>query len=333
VTALLVSHRLNTVHGGRIVDAAARGGFAAELIALPPDPAARLPDADCGRIEAAFFSGDVYPDYSRQFFTAARKAPRLKWLHVFNTGVDHPIYAEMLGRGVRLTTSSGSTAGPIAQTAICGLLMLARHFPRWWAAQGRRAWDPMTGAGRPRDLEGQTAVILGLGKIGTEIARLARALGLTVIGVRRSPRRAGDPVDELHPPAALPSLLPRADWLIIACPLTPQTRGLVDARLIAALPRGARIINVARGEIVAEAALIEALRSGHLLGAYLDVFETEPLPPQSPLWELPNVLVTPHNSAAAAGNDERVLAIFLDNLGRWQRGAPLLNEVVAEKSG
>jgi phosphoglycerate dehydrogenase-like enzyme len=328
VTALLVSHRLNAAHGARIAEAAARSGPRAELIVLPPDPAARLADADCGRIEAAFFSGDVFPEYSRQFFAAARKAQRLKWLHVFNVGVDHPIYSEMLARGVRLTTSAGSTAGPIAQTAIMGLLALARGFPRWLHAQRNRQWSPERKT-PPRDLRGQTVIVLGLGTIGTEIARLARVLGLKVIGVRRGPRRAEDPVDELHPPAALPDLLPRCDWLVIACPLTPETRGLVDARLIAALPRGARIINVARGEIVAEQALIDALRSGHLGGACLDVFEAEPLPPDSPLWNLPNVLVTPHNSAAAAGNDERVLAIFLDNLGRWQRGEPLVNEVAA----
>jgi D-2-hydroxyacid dehydrogenase (NADP+) len=326
VTALLVSHQLHAAHGARIAKAAARTGFRAELIALPPDPAARLSDAECGRIEAAFFSGDVFPDHSRQFFSAARKAPRLKWLHVFNAGVDHPIYTEMLKRGVRLTTSSGATAGPIAQTAIMGLLALARGFPRWLVAQRSRQWNPER-KNPPRDLRGQTAIVLGLGNIGTEIARLARVLGLKVIGVRRGPRRAEDPVDELHPPAALPGLLPRCDWLVIACPLTPETRGFVDARMIAALPRGARIINVARGEIVVEQALIAALESGHLAGAYLDVFETEPLPPDSPLWNLPNVLITPHDSAAAAGNDERVLAIFLDNLGRWQRGDPLLNEV------
>ena len=325
MTTLLVSHRLNAAHGARIAEAAARGGFGAELIALPPDPAARLSDADCGRIEAAFFSSDVYPEYSRQFFSATRKAPRLRWLHVFNAGVDHPIYAEMLERGVRLTTSSGSTAVPIAQTAIMGLLALARGFPRWIHAQRKHQWSPER-KNPPRDLHGQTALILGLGSIGSEIARLARALGLTVIGVRRGPRRAEDPVDELYPPAALPTLLPRCDWLVIACPLTPQTRGLVDASVIAALPKGARIINIARGEIVAEQALIAALQSGHLAGAYLDVFETEPLPPESPLWELPNVLVTPHDSAAAAGNDERVLAIFIDNLGRWLRGESLVNE-------
>ena len=326
MTALLVSHQLHAAHGARIAEVAARGGFQTELIALPPDPAARLADADCARIEAAFFSGDVFPEFSRQFFSAARKAPRLKWLHVFNVGVDHPIYAEMLERGVRLTTSSGSTAAPIAQTAIMGLLALARGFPRWLHAQRRHEWSPERKT-PPKDLRGQTAIVLGLGRIGAEIARLARVLGLRVIGVRRSPLRPGDPVDELHPPEALPTLLPRCDWLVIACPLTPETRGSIDARVIAALPRSARIINVARGEIVSEQALISALQSGHLAGAYLDVFETEPPPPQSPLWDLPNVLVTPHNSAAASGNDERVLATFLDNLGRWRRGEPLVNEV------
>jgi len=328
VTALLVSHHLHAAHGARIADAGARAGFRAEPIALPADPAARLPDAECARIEVAFFSGDIFPEHSRQFFSAVRKAPQLKWLHAFNVGVDHPIYAELLERGVRVTTSAGSTAEPIAQTAIMGLLALARGFPRWLAAQRARQWNPERKL-LPTDLRGQTAVVVGLGRIGAEVARLARALGLRVIGVRRSPRRADDPVDELHAPAALRGLLARCDWLVIACPLTPETRGLVDAAAIAALPKGARVINVARGEIVDEPALIEALRSGHLAGAYLDVFETEPLPPESPLWELPNVLVTPHNSSAAAGNDARVLEIFLDNLARWHRGAPLVNEVAA----
>ena len=329
LTTLLVSHQLHAVYGARIAAATARGGFRAEVIALPPDPAARLPDAECARVEIAFFSGDIFPDYSRQFFSAARKAPQLRWLHAFNVGVDHPIYTELLGRGVRVTTSAGSTAEPIAQTAIMGLLALARGFPRWLVAQRARQWNPERKA-LPRDLHTQTAVVVGLGKIGAEIARLARALGLKVIGIRHSPRRPGDPVDDLHPPAALPGLLPRCDWLVIACPLTPETRGLVDAQAIAALPKGARVINVARGEIVNEPALIEALKSGHLAGAYLDVFGTEPLAPDSPLWELPNVLVTPHNSAVATGNDERVLEIFLANLERWHRGAPLVNEV--EKS-
>ena len=326
MTTLLLSHQLHAAHGARIAAAAARAGFRADAIALPSDPAARLPDVECARVEVAFFSGDVFPDHSRQFFSTVRKAPQLKWLHAFNVGVDHPIFAELLERGVRVTTSAGSTAEPIAQTAVMGLLALARGFPRWLVAQRGRQWNPEKTL-LPPDLNLQTAVIVGLGRIGTEIARLVRALGLKVIGIRRSPRRADDPVDEVQPPAAFTRLLPRCDWLVIACPLTPETRGLVDAAAIAALPKGARIINVARGEIVDEAALIEALKSGHLAGAYLDVFEAEPLPAGSPLWNLPNVLATPHNSAVAAGNEERVLAIFLDNLARWHRGAPLVNEV------
>jgi len=134
VTPLLVSHRLAALYGARIEDA--------ELLVLPADPAARLAETDCARMEAAFFSGDVFPDGSRQFFSAVRKAPKLKWLHAFNVGVDHPIYAELLERGVRVTTSAGTTAEPIAQTAVMGLLALARGFPRWLVAQRDRQWNP-----------------------------------------------------------------------------------------------------------------------------------------------------------------------------------------------
>ena len=327
MTALLVSHRCHAAYGRELAAFAAREKFPLELLVLPADREARLAETECARVKAAFFSSDIFPDFSRQFFSAARKARNLQWLHVFNAGVDHPIYAEMLARGVRLTTSSGSTAEPIAQTAIAALLMLARNFPRWIAAQRKHAWDPMRGSDLPRDLAGQTVLILGLGQIGREIARIARALGLHVIGVRRGARQADDPVDELHPPARLAELLPKAQWLVIACPLTPETRGLVDASLFAKLPSGARVINVARGEIVDESALVAALRSGHLAGAYLDVFEKEPLPADSPLWDMKNVLISPHNSSAAAGNDARIYAIFVENLRRWTRGAPLLNEV------
>jgi phosphoglycerate dehydrogenase-like enzyme len=333
MTTLLVSHRLHTDRGADIAAHARRLGARLEPVVLPADPGARLADADCARLELAFFSEDVFPTHSRQFFSAVRKAPALRWLHVFNAGVDHPIYTEMLQRGVRLSTSAGATAVPIAQTAITGLLMLARNFPRWLRGQRERRWDPMRVPDFPRDLVGQTAVVLGLGSIGREIARLARVLGLRVIGIRRSPRREDDPVDELHPPQQLAALLPRADWLIIACPLTAETRGLVDASLLARLPPGARIINMARGEIIDEAALVDALRDGRLGGACLDVFAKEPLPEASPLWDLPNVLVSPHNSAAAQGNNERVYRMFMANLECWLQGRALGNEVRGISTG
>lgn len=321
---LLVSHYLQTERGADLARHAASAGL--EIVTLPQDREVRLPDDMCARIDVAFFSGDIFPDHSRQFFSAVRKAPALKWLHVFNAGVDHPIYTEMLERGVRLTTSSGTAAVPIAQTAIAGLLMLARNFPLWLAAQREHRWDPLR-KDFPADLASQTAVVVGVGHIGREIARLARALGLRVVGVRRSAQSPDDPVDELVAPDRLAQVLPRADWLILACPLTEETKGLIDAQAIALLPQGARFINIARGEIVDEAALIDALRSGRLAGAYLDVVQQEPLPADSPLWDLPNVIVTPHNSTISAGNDSRVYDVFVDNLARWAKGEKLINEV------
>ncbi len=327
MTTLLLSHSLHAERGADLAAEARRMGLPLELVALPADAEARLADTDCARIELAFFSSDVFPTHARQFFSAVRKAPGLRWLQVFNAGVDHPIYTEMLERGVRLTTSAGAAAEPIAQTAIGGLLLLARNFPRWLAGQRERRWDPMRVPDFPRDLVGQTALILGVGRIGSAIARRAQALGLKVIGVRRGPRQPGDPVDELHPPRQLAELLSRADWLIIASPLTAETRGLIDAAMLARLPAGARIINIARGEIIDETALIAALRERRLAGAYLDVFAQEPLAADSPLWNLPDVIVSPHNAAAASGNDERVYRMFIENLGRWHRGEALVQEV------
>lgn len=328
MTGLLVSAAFLDTFGDDLTRAEAETGVRLERIALPRDPDARLERSDLERIDIAFFSSDIYPAWSRSFFAAAQGAPNLKWLHVFNAGVDNPVFGRFLDRGVRLSTSAGSTAVPIAQTAIAGLLMLARGFPLWLDAQRKRQWSPLPAEHTPDDLEGQVAVIVGLGAIGKEIARLARALGLHVAGVRRSPRRADDPVDELHHPDALAALLPRAQWLILAAPLTPETHHIIDARALALLPRGARVLNVGRGALIDEAALIEALQRGHLAGAYLDVFEEEPLPTSSPLWAMPNVIVTPHNSAASSGNAARSTRMFLENLGRWARGEPLRNEVV-----
>ncbi len=324
---ILVSRRWWERHGQRALAVAEACGARLEPCLLPAEPESRLPADERERVTIAFFSGDVYPVFSRSFFAAAQGAPNLRWLHVFNAGVDHPVFARFLERGVRLTTSAGSTAEPIAQTAISGLLLLARPWRHWLDAQAKRAWLPVPPEEAPPDLRGQTMVVVGLGSIGREVARLARALGLHVIGVRRSPRRPDDPVDDLQHPSALDDLLPRAQWLVLACPLTQETRNLIDARRLALLPPGAGIINVARGEVVDEDALAEALASGRLRGAYLDVFREEPLPPDSPLWALPNVFLTPHNSAVSAGNEERVCQIFLRNLERWLRDEPLENEV------
>ena len=326
MAGVLVSGAFLARYGGDLDRAIAEAGGGIKPVALPADPDARLDDGACEGIEAAFYSLDVLTGPSRSFFSALHRAPRLDWVQLRPAGADHPAFGRLLERGVRLTNSAGATAEPIAQSAIAGLLALARGFPAYAEAQRRREWAQAEEDERP-DLPGQTLVVYGLGAIGSAIARIARAIGLRVVGVRRSPARPGDPVDELRRPDELAALLPRADWLAIACALTPQTRGLFGAEALAALPRGACLINVARGPIVDERALVESLRSGRLGGAYLDVFEQEPLPPQSPLWDLPRVIVTPHNSGASRGNDRRAADIFLGNLVRWRRGGPLHNEL------
>ena len=185
---------------------------------------------------------------------------------------------------------------------------------------------PLLAGQLPRDLPGQTAVLVGWGPIGQRIGDFLRLLGLRLIVVRTQPAAVSDGV-EMVTFETLPQVLPRADWLLLACPLTDKTRRLVDARALAAMPRGAGLINVARGEVVVEADLIEALRVGHLGSAFLDVFEHEPLGADSPLWDLPHVIVTPHSAGHSDGNYQRVIDMFLDNLRRWCADAPLRNAI------
>jgi phosphoglycerate dehydrogenase-like enzyme len=182
-------------------------------------------------------------------------------------------------------------------------------------AQRERRWERFAGT----DLEGRTVAVVGYGKVGREVGRMAEALGMTVLGVGRA--NVGE----------LPALLPRADYLVLAAPHTAETEGMIGAEELDALPRGAVLINVGRGALVDEAALVTALVSGHLGGAYLDVFETEPLPPESPLWAMPNVLVCPHSGSTSDRENARLTDLFCENLRRWQAGEPLLNVLDAER--
>jgi phosphoglycerate dehydrogenase-like enzyme len=327
LAGLLVGPEFLRDYADRVTALAREAGASIEPIALPADPAARLDRAEVLRIELAYFSGDVYPAHSGAFFAAAFSAEKLHWMHCFNAGTDHPIFARLLERGVQLTNSPGASAVPIAHSAIAGLLALARGLPLFGEAQRERRWLDTGAIAPPLDLAGQTLVVVGLGGIGGEIARLASALGMRVVGVRRSAPDALLPVDELVPPARLREVLASASWLAIACPLTDETRGWIDADALALLPDGAHVINVARGGIVDEAALISELRCGRIAGAYLDVFEVEPLPESSPLWSLPNVIVTPHAAALSAGNRARQAELFLANLRRWALGEALANVV------
>ena len=170
----------------------------------PSRPEARLATADCEQVALAFFSPDVFPELSRSFVSAVYRSPNLRWLQVFSAGVDHAFFQTVMQRGVRLSTAAGTSAEPIAQTAIAALLFLSRGFPHWFDAQRRHAWETLPHERVPHDLRGQVLLVVGLGGIGAEIARLGRALGLHVVGVRRSPGRPVDPVDELYTSDSLP---------------------------------------------------------------------------------------------------------------------------------
>lgn len=310
--------------GALLVSDVVADRFAAQLDASAPDMPhvvlrAAGVDGDPAQVEAAFFSGDLYPERVRDFALALAKATRLRWLHTMSAGVDHPWFRAMIERGVVVTTSPGAAARPIAQTVLAYVLALSRDLRRFDDAQRRRAWEPHA----VEDLAEQTLGVVGLGPIGLHVARLAAAFEMRVIGMRRAPR--GDEPCETWPLARLDELLACADWLVLALPLTERTRHLVDARALARMKPGARLVNVGRGALVDEAALGEALAAGRLAGAALDVFETEPLPSESALWSMPNVIVTPHCSGQNPGNAVRAAEIFVDNLARFARGAPLLH--------
>lgn len=327
MTGMLLSKGFVATYGAELAATARRLGIAPDILYLPDDPDARLAPADCDRIEVSMSSRDVrFSPLFKSYSDALIAAKNLKWAHFHSTAIEqHAFLAPLMARGVRLTTSAGSNAEPVAQTAIATLLMLARGFPRWLAAQRRHAWEPVRGAAQPRDLRGQTILIVGMGHIGSSVARFAQAVGMHVIGIRRNPRAPTDPVNEMHALAALPELLPRCDWVVLACPLNAETRHLINARTLSLMKKDAGLINVARGGVCDEQAVIAALQSGQIRCAHLDVFETEPLPAASPLWGLPNLILTPHNASAASGNERRSAEMFLLNLEKWVRGEPLVN--------
>jgi phosphoglycerate dehydrogenase-like enzyme len=324
-----------------LISAATLAALRERIAALPCDPVtleAAAADATL-QVHAAFISRDVTGDTTKLrpsdavqgTYAVLRRSPELQWVHTHSAGADRPIYGELRARGVSVTTSSGANAEVVAQTALAGLLALARRLPALMAAQRELRWAPhIRGADHakdlPPDLAGQTVVLVGWGPIARTLQPWLAMLGLRVVVVRRSAAEAAPGVETVRFDA-IGTVLPRADWLVLACPLNDQTRRLVDAAALARLKPGARVVNVARGEVVEEAALVAALLSGHVGGACLDVFEVEPLPAESPLWRHPNVMVMPHSAGQAAGNAQRVAEIFLGNLERWLEGRPLVNAI------
>jgi len=298
-------------------------------VLLASEDAGYSPDAEIALVSRDVIgksARNLLHESTRLFFDQMRDSPGLKWLQLNAAGADRPIYIELRDRGVTVTTASGANASVVAQTALAGFLALARRFPQLIAAQKARQWKPLFVTGLPRDLQGQTAVIVGWGPIGRQLAAMLKAVGLDIVVVRNEAR----PVDEGFPTVTfegIRGILPKADWVFLACPLTDKTRALVDKDAMSLMPRGAHLVNVARGEVVVEDDLVEALRSGQLGGAYLDVFAHEPLDPASPLWAFDNVIATPHSAGQSDGIYARVAELFLANLALWLAGKPLRNVV------
>lgn len=277
----------------------------------------RVAPDDLERITAAFFSGDTWPDRASALLGTCVRAPNLRWLHTFSAGTDAPIFATMQQRGVVVTNSSGSSAPSIAQVVMLDLLALSRDLPRMMRAQADRRWEPGTSI----DLHGVRLGIVGLGAIGSEVARLAQTFGMHVIGLRRTV--TGDEICETWTDDRLDELLGNVDAVVVTAPLTDATRGLFGAAAFASMRPGAWFVNVGRGEIVDEAALVDALSDGHLGGAGLDVFAVEPLPADSPLWTMPNVIVTPHSSGTTEHSRRRSIDQFVENFRRFDAGLEL----------
>ncbi len=249
-------------------------------------------------------------------------APNLRWLQVMNAGLERLDRQGILQRGFFVTNGSGLSAAPIAEWCIGAMFALAKLFPSYLRNQDRHAWERIRGA---TVLEGKTCGIVGLGAIGRATAQRARALGMRVIASRRTVEGLDPDCDELLPYGDLLSLLSRSDYVVICVPLTQETHYLIDPAALAAMKPTAAILNIARGDVIDQDALVAALRDGRLGGAALDVTTPEPLGPESPLWDFPNVLITPHTSGSSDRRDGSAAALFIDNLQRYLRGEPLRN--------
>lgn len=255
---------------------------------------------------------------------------KLRWVQATSAGAGEQVGSAGLSaddlRRVTVTSAAGVHAGPLAEFAMLGLLAFAKGLPRLLADQRARRW----GHYPVEELSGRTLLIVGLGHIGAEVGRLAEAFGMRVIGLNRTGAGDWPHVDELARIDALDDWLPRADAIVISLPLTDATRGLIGAGAIARIKPDATLVNVGRGAVVDEDALVEALRDGRLAGAALDVVATEPLGEDSPLWELPNVLLSPHTAGLSVRENERIVALFAENLRRYLRGEELRNRVDPE---
>jgi D-2-hydroxyacid dehydrogenase (NADP+) len=286
-----------------------------------------LPDYD--RLAEELPDTDIFVGYSLRP-KQLKDVKKLKWIHSTAAGVAQLMYPELRDSGILVTNPSGIFSVPMAEHTMGLLLSLARNFPDSVRGQDQSKWAQQDLWDQPQhltELNGQVVLIVGFGSIGREFAKRAKAFDMRVWGVTRSGQGDDALAERIVPATQLEEVLPEADYVVIAAPETAETRYLIGAAQLARMKRGARLINVGRGSLLDEVALMQALESGALGGAALDVMQTEPLPPESPLWKAPNLFLTPHTSAVSDRLWERETALLMELLEHWFDGREMFNRV------
>ncbi len=295
--------------------------------------------------EKAYANAEVL--FTANAFPLPEQAPRLRWIQLYSAGVNHVIDKPIIqSEDLEVTTASGMHATQMSEFSLAMMLAFNYKLLRMRELQAKHEWGTREQDFAPMPLRGQTLGIVGYGAIGRELARAADALGMKVLAIKHDVMHpaAGDAYHEpgtgdaegeiperLYPPQAVGSMVHECDYVVLAMPLTDETHHLIDAAVLKQMKPSAVLINVARGAVVDEEALIAALREDRIAGAALDVFEQEPLPADSPLWTLPNVIVSPHVAGATAVYNEKAQALFKENLQRYLDNLPLLNRVRREQ--
>ncbi len=327
--AIALSPILSARYRGRDLERIRSAAPGARLVTVSIEGLADGPLDDVEVLLRGFLSAEA-------FDRLLSRSPRLTWVHSASAGVERVLTSAGRERGLVVTNARGVFSDPIAEYVLMMILAVSRRLPQLLELQRERTWQPLEGA----ELHDVTVGIVGLGSIGTAVARLASAFGCRVVATRRrsgageTPAEAVSGMDEatadierVSGPEGLTELLAESDFIVLAAPLTPETEGMIDETALAAVKPGAWLINVARGRLVDERALLRALRDGPLGGAVLDTFREEPLLPGSPFYDLSNVIVTPHTSWSSGRVLDRSVELFCDNLKRYAAGEPLRNVV------
>ena len=335
--AIALSPILSARWRGRDLDRIREAAPGARIVTVSTEGLADAPLDDVEVLLRGFLSAEA-------FDRILARAPRIAWVHSASAGVERVLTPAGLARDLVITNARGVFSRPIAEYVMLMILAVSRRLPQLLELQRERTWQPLEGV----ELRDVTVGIVGLGSIGRAVGALATAFGCRVVAIRRRVDAGSAPADPLTAdatagdeapslgelmldrvlgPEALPELMAESDFVVLAAPLTPETEGMIDAAVLAHAKPGSWLINVARGRLVDERALLRALRDGPLGGAVLDAFREEPLPSTSPFYELPNVIVTPHTSWSSGRVLDRSVGLFCDNLRRFERGEPLLNVV------